>query len=469
MTRAPIHAPAVPYVSGPFRHAEVARPAVLSPDQYPEVPVVLTWAFSLYVLVWFLEFGERVALFGQIRLEFVLGALLSVAAGVSIAARDEANQSRLTKYICAYFLFLLVHLPLSQYFAHSWDAFVNWIVKFACMALFIYAFVRSPKTLRIFIAMLMIVFFKVGEEAFLGKITGSMVWQNQGIMRLHGTQGLRLGHPNSLSGFGVCMLPFLYYFLPVVQRKARLFLAAIFVFAVTIIVFTGSRTGYLTSFALIAFLWARSTKKGRFLAAALVVGAVGLPLVPPQYEARFVSAFVGEEAEGHSKEARIGLANDGWQLFLENPQGLGIYAFRYALEDQLGKESYDPHNLYIQVLVDLGLPGAIVFGLFMSALWFELRSTEAALADSERRLRLALSGPAVPSEALVRHLKDVRFMRATASAFLAFIFARLVLGIFGHDLYEIYWWLAAGASIAVVNMQPVSDLRTEALLAEKTS
>jgi O-antigen ligase len=236
--------------------------------------------------------------------------------------------------------------------------------------------------------------------------------------------------------------------------------------AINIIVFTGSRTGYLTTLVLVAFLWARSARKGRFLAIALVVGAIGLPLVPPQYEARFISAFVGEAAEGHSKEARIELANDGWQLFLDNPQGLGIYAFRYALEDQLGKEGYDPHNLYLQVLVDLGLPGALVFGLLLTALWRELSSTEVALTESANRLRAALDRPGGASKELVRHLGDVRFMRATASAFLAFIFTRLVLGIFGHDLYEIYWWLAAGASIAVVNMKPVSDLRTEALLAQ---
>lgn len=437
-----------------------ARPA----DEYPPVALVLTAGFSLYILVWFLEFGQRVALFGAMRLEFLLGGALSVAAVVSIAIRDEPNRSRLTKFICTYFLFLLLHLSVSQHFAASWDAFVNWIVKLSCMALFTYAFVRSPRTLRIFMAMLLLVVLKLGQEAFIGKITGNMVWENQGIQRLYGTPGSRFGHPNSLSGLGVSMLPFLYYMFQVAPRKWKPVLIVAVVFAINIIVFTGSRTGYLATLALGSFLWLRSTRKGRFFAVILLVGAVGLPAIPPQYESRFMSAFVGEAAEGHSKEARIELANDAWSLFLANPQGLGIYAFRYAREAQLGKEQYDPHNLYLQMLVEIGLPGSLLFALLMGAVWRELRSSEMALAASERQLEAMVAETPEAEQRRRRHLADVRFMRGTASAFLAFIFTRLVLGVFGHDLYEIYWWLASGASIAIVNMTPVADARTAAIV-----
>jgi putative inorganic carbon (hco3(-)) transporter len=228
-------------------------------------------------------------------------------------------------------------------------------------------------------------------------------------------------------------------------------------------VFTGSRTGYLATLALGSFLWLRSTRKGRFLAIMVLVAAAGVPAIPPQYESRFMSAFVGEAAEGHSKEARIELASDAWNLFLANPQGLGIYAFRYAREAQLGKEQYDPHHLYLQMLVDIGLPGSLLFALLIGAVWRELRSTEMALADGERQLQDVASATPEADERRRRHLADVRFMRGTASAFLAFIFTRLVLGVFGHDLYEIYWWLVAGASIAIVNMKPVADARTAAI------
>lgn len=433
--------------------AEPERPA------YPAVPIVLTGAFSLYVLVWFLEFGQRVDLFAAIRLEFLLGTALLGCAAAAIASRPESNSSRLTKYICIYFLFLMFHLPLSDYPAISWDAFVNWIVKYACMALFIYAFVRSPRTLRIFMVVLLLAFMKVGQEAFFGKITGSMVWENQGIMRLYGAPGSRFGHPNSLSGYAASMVPFLYYLFPAVRLKWKLCLLLLVVFAINILLFTGSRTGYLTVIALSGFFWLRSSGKIRFLAVLLIVAAIGVPFIPKQYEERFLSAFVGEEAEGHSKEARMELAQDAWNLFVDNPQGLGIYAFRYARADRLDKEQYDTHNLYLQAMVDIGLIGSVVFVLLVFAIGRELRWTIGVLDRQEKELRAAMASGGLDAEGR-KHLADVRFVRATAAACLAFVFGRLVLGLFGHDLYEVYWWLAGGVSMAIVNMLPVVEART---------
>jgi len=264
----------------------------------------------------------------------------------------------------------------------------------------------------------MLVFFKLGEEAFIGRITGSMIWENQGIMRLNGQLGSRFGHPNSLSGLAIGALPFIYYLFPVLSRKWKMGLLVLLVFAVNIIIFTGSRTGYIATIALAGFLWMRSGKKGRFFAALVIVAVVGLPFLPEQYEGRFKSAFVGQEIEGHSKAGRLEIASDAWHLFLENPQGLGIYSFRFARVELLGKADYDTHNLYLQLLVDLGIVGTLVFGLLLTSLWSELRSTDLTLARVEGELREAIARMPARAEEARRHLADIRFMRATASAFL---------------------------------------------------
>lgn len=428
---------------------------------YTAVPLVLTGLFSLYLQVWFLEFGLRVKWLGAIRFEFILGAVLVVVAALWIASRGGSNASRLTKYICAYFVFLLGHLALSEYFDVSWASFVDWIVKFACITLFTFAFVKSPRTLRIFMAMLLLAFFKIGLDAFVGKITGGMVWQSQGIMRLWGEPGSRFGHPNSLSGFAVSMTPFLYYLFPVVQRKWKACLLVLLVFTVNIIVFTGSRTGYLGAIAFAGFLWLRSHKKNRFLVILVLIAVVGVQFVPQQYQGRFMSAFVGEEVEGHSKALRLELARDAWALFVENPQGLGINTFMLARFHKLHKAPYDTHNLYLQILADLGVGGAVVFSLLVFSLLSELHQADRALARDEQQLHALLKETgAKPPSWMPQHLADVRFMRATTSAFLAFVVMRLFLGFFGHDLYEVYWWLAAGASMAIVNMYPVARART---------
>jgi hypothetical protein len=106
-----------------------------------------------------------------------------------------------------------------------------------------------------------------------------------------------------------------------------------------------------------------------------------------------------------------------------------------------------------------------VFLLLIFGIVRELYVTDKSLANAERRLTQALPAAPVSYQDSVRaHLADVQFMHATSSAFLAFLFVRLILGAFGHDLYEIYWWLAAGVSIALANMQPTAEARTAEIL-----
>ena len=446
----------------PKRPAPVPAPSATALPPYDEVPLAFTGLFSVFFLVWFLQVGLRMPTLGALRIEFLLGGLLGVLSIVALATRTEPGHNRLGMFALLYLVFLTVHLPLSQFLPVSWKAYMDWVVKYACMTLFTVAFVRNPKTLRLFMLALLIGVLKVGQEAFLGKITGSMVWENQGIMRLHGTQGSMFGHPNSLSGLAVSTLPFAYYFWTNVDRRFRLVIALMLLFAINIIVFTGSRTGYVASFGLVGFLFLRSQRKGFFLAAALVLAVVALPFVPDQYVERFQSSFGGKEKEGSSKAERTQLARDAWETFLDNPQGTGIYTFMSVRYYRLGKEPYDTHNLYLQILSDLGVGGLVVFGLFVAALGLELFSSERRLGVMENRL--GTLGESPPPEA-VAHLKDVRFARACAASFFAFVATRLFLGIFGHDLYEMYWWLSAGVAMTVANQVPLMERRTTAIMA----
>lgn len=443
-----------------------SNPPGAQASPYDAVPLAFTGLFSVYVLTWFLEVGKRIEFLGAIRFEFLLGAVLTAIAVPSLLQGRTVDPNPLPKYAIAYLAFVTLHLPLSQSFAVSWDTYVDRVLKFSCMTLFLWAFVRDPKTLRLFIAAFLLACLKLGQEAFVGKLTGSMVWENQGVMRLNGAPGTLFGHPNSLSGLAVGTLPFIYFLWPCVSRRARIVLVVLLVFAVNIIVFTGSRTGYIGTLLLVAFLFLRSPRKLRFLGAFVLVGMLAGPLIPDQYVERFMTTFVGKEREGSSKEHRLEIAGDAWRIFLANPQGVGIYGFAAARERQLGKSPMDTHNLYLQVLADLGVGGAVFFGAFLAALWRQLRRVERELAAEvetvERLLPQGRTRPPMP-DAVTAHLQDLRFMRGVATAFLAYLAARLFLGLFGHDLYEIYWWLAAGATIALTNMLGAARRRTAEL------
>ena len=439
-----------------------------SVQYYPHSSRLVLVLFAIYIPTWFLEIGKRIHVLGAIRFEFILGAILGVLAVSSLIRDGKDRINPLFPYIVLYFVVLLMGLPFSQDLDVSWKIFFDRIVKFSCMALFISCFIRNPSSLRLFIGMFFLSCLKIGQEAFVGKIRGSMVWQNQGVMRLNGPYGTLLGHPNSLSGNALGTLPFIYYLFPNLSWKWRIPLLIQLVFAVNIIIFTASRTGYLGFLVFCVILFLKSRYKKRFLVLAAVLSIVALSVLPRSYQERFSTIFSGEEKEGHSKESRIELFYDSLHVFETYPLGVGMGAFPSVRARDYGKIPMDTHNLYTQILAEVGIQGFIVFIALVYKVLKTLHNLENNLkADIETiRSRIERAPPAFGQDENVSgHLRDLRFMQAVCSATFAYIVVRLALGCFGHDLYEIYWWIACGLAIALTNIYAAAIPRTEEILA----
>ncbi|MFP4416736.1 MAG: O-antigen ligase family protein [Chitinispirillaceae bacterium] len=424
--------------------------------QYKHVPLVLILMFCCYVLIWYLQMGERWPALGSIRLEFIYGLILIAIMPFLGVPFD----SPLVKFILLYLAMVIVQIPLSHDADHSMDIFFNRVVKFGFMGVFIATFVKSPRDLRLFVLSFMLAWAKMGQEGIYGVLTGGMMWENQGILRLHGSTSL-YHHPNSFSGLAVGTLPFIYYLFPVVSRMAKIGLLVMAVFTVNIIVFTGSRTGYVALAIFLILLFFRSKKKKLWAAATIPILVGAVVFTPVEYRQRFMSIFTLQEAEGSSAQTRIQILKDAWQVFMEHPAGVGVGAFPYVRQ-QMFNRIQDTHNLYLEVATNLGVQGFFAFMLFIGALILTLvanyRSFKEQLEDlysNESRVW--------KDDSFYRfhaHVRDLRFMKAVSSAIVTFVIVRLALGMFGMDLYEIYWWFAAGSAIALYKMREVAEMRT---------
>ena len=116
----------------------------------------------------------------------------------------------------------------------------------------------------------------------------------------------------------------------------------------------------------------------------------------------------------------------------------------------------------------------VVFGLLVVGTGLELRRTTKALNGEGRELAKLRSTPGATEldrRAIDILEQDTQFMAVIARCLLCYLLIRLILGLFGHDLYEIYWWIAAGGSIAIVNMKAFAvrqRLRLSANIARDT-
>ncbi len=414
--------------------------------------------FCGFVIEWYLQVGERVAAFGAIRLEFVWGGLLALLTIFSGALGKVRNP--FTPYLIVFIVSLVVQVPLSHDFPTSWEVMINRVAKFAMMALFISCFVRSPRGLRFFLGAFLLACAKMGLEGVIGQITGSMVWQNQGILRLHGSTSL-YRHPNSFSGMALGTLPFVMYLWPWVSKKIKLFFLFLTGCSLTIILYTGSRTGYLGFLIMSMIFFFRSRHKGKIFFAGIILAVIIVLTLPQQYKERFESIFTSYKDTHSSAGLRVQILKDAWAIFLDHPFGVGVRAFPVVRMETFGREQ-DTHNFYLEVATNLGIQGFIAFFLFLYKLMFTLKKLDEEFTEQIGILEQLRGPPENSAEHtyLHSHLKDLTLMKGTAQAVYLFLWLRLGLGLFGMDLYEIYWWFALGICLVLYNMNLIARQRT---------
>jgi O-antigen ligase len=379
----------------------------------------------LFIITWYLQLGSRIGLLGAIRFEFILGAFLSICAFLNY----PSGSSPLRGPVVLFFGVLSLYTCFSYDFLFSWDIFFNRVVKFSMLALFFSVFIRTPWALKMAIGAFLLAMMKLNLEGFIGWVTGSMVWENQGILRLHGSVPIYM-HPNSFSGMAVGCLPFVYYLYPTVSRVWKWFLLALFLFCSVVIIFTGSRTGYVATAGLgvVFFLKSQGKDRWRYLLLAVLVCIGVVILAPKAYVERFDSIFTQQDKEGASTATRIEIIKDAAKIYLSNPLGVGVGAFPLVRKQMFGR-TQDTHNMYLELLTNLGPLGLIAFFVLIRRIFtvnIEVQKRIDSIEFDDKAILLAIS-----------------------KAIVAFVYARLFLGLFGMDTYEIYWWFAAGVTISL--------------------
>ncbi len=405
---------------------------------------LLSYLVGFYIFAFYLELHYRISILQTIRFQFTYGALVGAIALYKYLSEPKYNQglNSVTKTAFLLIGIMAIYTVFSLDRPESMRVLDDRVIKFALVTFFIYAATNKIEDLRVIIAFIILAWLKMGQEGFTGWYTGNLVWENQGIPRLHGSTAM-YGHPNSFSGFAVGCMPFAVFLLMCVKSNLlRLGLLALIAFMLVIIVTTGSRTGYVAVVAgAVYFFLKLKTGKFKLFLLAISVVIAALTVVPPEYKGRFTSIFTGEEKEGHSSEKRIEIIEDALILYARYPMGIGVQAFPKVRYQMFGR-SQNTHNLYLEVLTNIGPIGFIVFFTFVAQLLLLSKSNIINLAKSNKFRSL-----------------DQHLLINLSKALIGFIFLRLMLGLFGMDLYEIYWWIALGLSLAIkklINQTPIA-------------
>jgi O-antigen ligase len=298
--------------------------------------------------------------------------------------------------------------------------------------------VRNERDLRLLILLFLSAVGLYMAHSMIEFLNGKYQWR-MGTRRMIGVD-VTFSDPNAFASTLLYTLPLLLPFWKEQPRRIPRYLLLGYALACCgCILLTGSRAGFLglcglTGITLVCY----AQRKGQMIVLGGVAGlaafAVLTVALPEDLQNRYltlVDSSRGPRNAQVSAQGRLVGLEQGIRVWQESPLfGHGPASFQYST----GKK-FQAHNLYGQVLAELGLMGAVSLLLLVAC--FGLNWTESRRWAARREER-APSFATLVSQAIGINLVLL-----------------LVMGWAGHNLYRYNWqWLAAFGAIALHCLRP---------------
>lgn len=396
--------------------------------------VIAVWALANpfigllgLLAVYFIRPGELYPLLAALHPERVLAILVLCSI---LLHRGKLVFPTVTKLCLLFWITLFCSVPLAIWRS---DALLNAFdfAKILTYHLAIVSLVTTARRLRIFLATYALLIGWLAASSLYDYVYGVYYLAGEGIARAEGLTSAG-GNPNELGLTMVASLPLVLVLIFPGAGRVRWLVVGVAAASIATVVLTGSRASFLALVFLIGVLALSSKRRFGWLLVAVGFLVVLWVVTPPEYKQRYSSVTSLQHDESY--QHRVLAWKAGWAMFKDNPlTGVGVGEFANASgmkywPGQGGRHWLNAHSLYVQVVAELGLLGAVTFAIFLIYLLRLNRSISqrlGELADCAGWLRL--------------------FPRACTASLLVLLFA----GYSSHDLYRPTWYMLAALSAAV--------------------
>lgn len=352
--------------------------------------------FLVFTVSYFLHLTSRVPALGFARFDLILMALIGLFIFLPRpGARGDHERFNTTNRLLWLIGMILLSLPLVQWPGSVIRFGLENYAKAAAFFFFMVALVNTEKKLKGFMwVFILCQTFRVIEPAYLHITTG--YWGNRAYSMVGGTLTAlsRLSgaphdviNPNQLAWVIVSTVPFLYYLgwkRGSLGKIAALFLAPTFLYALLL---TGSRSGLLSLFVLFIAMMFLSPKKLKSVAfgTALIIPLVVLVAgeLSPQFKDRYLSLVDSTVPGADTVTGRInGLKEDLSTVWNRPVFGHGLGTSKEVSANFLEGAAQPAHDLYVEILQELGIVGFILFMLYIKEIVGGLSQAKRMLTES---------------------------------------------------------------------------------------
>ena len=391
------------------------------------------WLFIYFLIDFFLHLSARIPAYALIRPTLLLVLLISASL---FFQRDKFRGWTRDPIVASLLLlvgYLVVSLPLVEWpgsvVKNNLGDFVKAIVFFYFTVLLVDSNRRLKIFLTVFIACQVL---RVLEPLFLHVTEG--YWGSRTHLG-HGEFSQRLAgapsdviNPNELGFVIVTAVPFLHYLLWSSGFKAKLLYLLLMPPLLYALILTQSRGAVLALFVVAFFVFKESRRKFSLIVVAVLVGFAGWQVMSDEQKDRYLS-LVGqsETSNAATADGRIQGMMREFALGFERPiVGHGLGTTPEAKTHILGSRQAS-HNLYAELLIELGIVGTLIF------LRFLLKVYQGLVENQKRISRLS------------ERLGSFYFSLNKALIAVFWMYAVYSFNYWGLSQY--YWYLFAGAVV----------------------
>jgi O-antigen ligase len=332
--------------------------------------VALLTLFFATQLLQLLPFVHSVPI-AKITVGFVV--LIFVFSPHLIANRLRLREIPQFKYILCILAFALVTTPLSVWPGGSLSFIVEGYAKNIVFVYFLAQGARNERSSRLIVSALIAGCALIVISILIGFGPEISLNAREERINVGGTYDV-----NDLALLFVVTLPFAFFMLKESTTLQRLLLLAASALMVLGIIKSGSRGGFLGLLIISALLLIRSSKQARKYALIAILGGaiIFVAAAPGAYWARIGTIFSLEnDYNMNLQTGRKKVWENGLKMIASRPlTGVGINSFQVAHADYSGtKINISPHNSFLQIAAELGIPGFLLFVMIIFTSIFAAR------------------------------------------------------------------------------------------------
>ena len=379
------------------------------------------YAVAAYMILVYCKLSSYYGLFAAMHSELVFAIiiLLRLIITPDFFKNLSAKSNPTNKYLVFFVLCVMLSFSVAMDYQYSWDHAIYHLIKVLIFYFMVIAAVNSINDLKIFTILFLAMMAYLAYEPFYYFMTNT-----GGDEQIYGTNyiaqiGILSGHVALANNMNQ-VIPIVFFLLFTTHRKILKILYFIFfMIFLTALIGSGSRGGAIGFLFGLLVIFALSSKGNRKIVHIFLVASVVFIVL----SASFISTL--SRIQSDSATGRLlGLTHGIGMLTRGNILGVGPGCYPLA-RGQYFSYTMESHNIYGQLLGDLGVPGTIAWIFLIRQIIVNLSPLlgKSAKADTQ-------SG----------------FLIFLATGLFASLLVRLFISMASHGLYFFYWYLAAALS-----------------------